>query len=416
MKNIYILISQGNLYRDLVRLGMIHHLLDTHPDVRVILLTQASQVEEVIRETAHERLELRHHNICETAGQAGRLINRRIRTRNPWLIRFYFALEKRLAPVPEHIESVFAEFPPDLIVSTHPRIIWEYDVITYARRHGIRTLGSVKSWDNVLRGLVSNTEYLSVWNRRNYNEARENLHCPEQKLRMVGSCAFDRYFTHGVIRDRDEYIRSLGLDPDRPVVLFGTAGSFTPDWDETFMMDVLLHLRASVKALRDIQIICRLHPITHLEYFVPYADEPGVVLSHGSYVKTLGWCMTRDEVDAMANMLKHVDMVITPASTLSIEGPIFDTPTLVTMFSTVRRERHARDMQRWWLNRHFKTIHEKQWLPLITSPEALGAGMIENLKNPGMYQQERKEIVDEYVTFTDGKSYERLAAYIYDIA
>ncbi|HPQ39591.1 MAG TPA: hypothetical protein PLV45_04395 [bacterium] len=416
MKNIHIVISQGNVYRDLVRLGMIHHLLETCPDVRVVLLTQASAVAEVIRETAHERLVVRHHDICETAGAAGRLINRRIRSRNPWLTRLFFEVEKKLAPVPRNIDTIFTEFPPDLVVSTHPRIIWEYDVVTYARKHGIRTLGSVKSWDNVLRGLVSNTEYLSVWNRRNYHEARHNLHYPEDKIRMVGACAFDRYFSEGVIQDRASFLETMGLDPGRPVVFFGTAGSFAADWDETYMMDVLLDLRKSIPELRGIQIICRLHPITHLEYFMPYSEVPGVVLSHGSYVKTLGWCMTRDEVDRMANMLNHADMVITPASTLSIEAPIFDTPTIVTMFSTVRGERHARDMKRWWLNRHFKTIQENHWLPLVESPEELGRIMVESLNEPGRYESERREIVKEYVTFTDGKSYERLASYLSESA
>ncbi|MBN1295826.1 CDP-glycerol glycerophosphotransferase family protein [bacterium] len=416
MKNIYIVISQGNVYRDLVRLGMIRHLLDLRSDVRIILLTQANDVPDVIRETLHPRLLLRRHEICETAGTAGRLINRRIRTNRKWFTRALYAAEKCLAVAPDHLEPLFSTYPPSLVVSTHPRIIWEYDVITYARKNGIRTAGNVKSWDNVLRGLVANPEFLSVWNKRNFEEARDNLHYPDSRLRMVGSCAFDRYFTPGVIRDREVFWRSKGLDPGKPIVLFGTAGSFAADWDETFMMDVLLNLRRVQHELRNMQIVCRLHPISHLEYFLPYAEAPGVILSHGSYVPTLGWCMTRDEVDDMANMLHHADAVITPASTLSIEAPIFDTPTIVTLFSTVRRERHARDMKRWWLNRHFRIIDDRKWLPLVRTEDELAEAIVTALKNPGDYSEGRRALVDEYITFTDGKSYQRLADYLYEIA
>ena len=213
-----------------------------------------------------------------------------------------------------------------------------------------------------------------------------------------------------------QFMRSMGLDPENPIVLFGTAGSHAPDWDETHVMDLLLQITDQCAELRSIQFVCRLHPSSRLEHFWPYHDHPRVILSFGSYVKTLGWCMTKDEVDQMANMLCHADLVITPASTLSIEAPVFDTPTLVTLFSTVRPELHAKATKKAWLEMHFKPIVEHDWLPLVHTSEDLAPMMTRALQDPAWYREGRKAIVEEYITLTDGKSYQRVAQFISDLA
>jgi hypothetical protein len=121
-------------------------------------------------------------------------------------------------------------------------------------------------------------------------------------------------------------------------------------------------------------------------------------------------------VDEIANMLCHADIVITPASTLSIEGPIFDTPTIVTLFSTVRPDLHEKATEAGWLSMHFKPIVNNDWLPLARSPEELLGMMRKALKDRSWYRDARKALVDEYVTFTDGKSYQRVARFIDELA
>jgi hypothetical protein len=416
VRNVYIAISEGNVYRDLVRLGMLGHLLETAPDMRVIILTQAWAVREVREEVRHERVIVARHDRYFPRRPFGQLIEVRRMQKRRFLIDLLTKLEGYAAPVPAGLRELFFEYPPSLVVSTHPSQIWEWDLISIARKRGIPSAGIVKSWDNVLRHLHARADRVGVWGKANYREALEVEKYRDREVRMLGPAAFDRYFTPGVILPRDDFWRSKGLDPSKPVIFFGTAGAFSGDWDETFMMDLLLEMTEREEDLKDVQLVCRLHPCSYLQYFWPYRDHPRVVLSFGSYVKTLGWCMTRDEVDEMANMLCHADVVITPASTLSIEGPIFDTPTIVTLFSTVRPDLHARAMEDGWLSMHFKPIVRNDWLPMARSPEDL-LGMIRKaLHDRSWYREGRKALVDEYVTFTDGKSYRRVARFIDELA
>jgi hypothetical protein len=416
VRNVYLVVTQGNVYRDLIRLGMLRYLLDSAPDIRVLLLTPAWAVPEVLKEVEHERVIVARHDLFSANGWPGRLARIRQRRKSRAAIDALLYIEKRIPAAPAGLPELFSAYPPSLMVSSHPQVPWEWNAIAYASRMGVTTAGIIKSWDNLLQVPVSRTDYLAVWGKANCREALEITRYRENEVTMVGPAAFDRYFTPGVIRPRDEFWRSKGLDPDKPIVLFGTAGAFTGDWDETFMMDLLLQMTEEAEDLREAQFICRLHPITHLEYFWPYREHPRVTLSFGSYVKTLGWCMTPDEVDDMANMLCHADLVITPASTLSLEGPVFNTPTIVTLFSTVRPELHARATETGWLRRHFKPIVENGWLPLARTPQDLLQMMRRALRDRSWGSDQRRALVDEYVTFTDGKSYQRVATFIDDQA
>ncbi len=409
MRNVYLALSEGNVYRDLVRLGMLRHLLARSADLRVVLLTQAWAVPEVLEEVRHERVVVARHDWFTPGRLVGNLIQLRRRLRHRALIDAALKVEALNATAPPGIRDLFDRYPPSLVVSTHPLEVWEWDLIAFARRCGVPTLGVIKSWDNVLRHPQSRTDCVTVWGRANFREAQEVERYRSGEIRMVGACAFDRYFLPGVRADREAFWRSKGLDPTRPVVVFGTAGAFSGDWDETFMMDLLLEITEKDPDLRKVQIVCRLHPCSRLQYFWRYRDHPRVVLSFGSYVKTLGWCMTVDEVDEMACMLKHADLVITPASTLSIEAPIFDTPTIVTLFSTVRPDLHARATEAGWLSMHFRPIVENDWLPLARTPDELGQMIRKAIADRTWYRDGRGAIVAEYVTFTDGRSYQRVA-------
>lgn len=417
MRNVHIAISQGMLYRDIVRLGVLRSLLERAPDVRVVLLTQAYAVQEVLDEVQHERVVVRRHDIfkCPSRWPSYALLLRRL-ARSRSAINTLARLEAGIFKVPGEIDTLFSELPPSLVVTTHPLEFNEWDIIASARRRRFRTASIVKSWDNILRRPRSRGDTIAVWSRANRREAIEVEQYRDDEVHMIGPTCFDRYFTEGVFRDRSEYWRSKGLDPEKPVVVFGTAGSFSPDWDETFMMDLLLEMTEQDDALRDVQFVCRLHFMSHLEHFWPYRDHPRVVLSFGSYLKTLGWCPTVPEVDDFVNMLHHADAIITPASTLVLEGPIVDTPTIATLFSTVRPDLHARATETGWLQMHFKPLVENDWLPMARTPEDLREMLKRALREPTWYGDERRGLVDEYVTFRDGRSHERAAAYIDSMA
>jgi len=416
MRNIYMLISQGIVYRDLVRLGAVDHLVERYGDIRLIILTQASLVPEVIEELRHDRIVLAHHDLYYPSPNQSRLINLRRKLNNRVITRLFLKLEELTSGPPVGLRELFARYPPTLVVSSHTKVIWEWDVITWARRCRIPTAGLVKSWDNVLKRLCVRVDFLGVWSKANKRETIQYERYGSDRVEIIGPLPFDRYFSPDVIRPRDEFWRSQGLDPARPIILFGTAGGVGADWDETFMLDLLLRLVETRVELQGAQIVCRLHPISHLEHFWKYKSNPRVHLSFGSYVKTLGWSMTRGEVDEMANFLRHSDVVVTPASTLVLEAACLDSSTIVTFFSTVLPERMKQLVQAHWLDLHFGVVTRNDWVPVARDPEMLVSMLVRCISDPGWYHDGRKCLVEEYITHTDGKSFERFGSFIDRVA
>ena len=48
-------------------------------------------------------------------------------------------------------------------------------LIATARRHGVPTLGSVRSWDNILQHLTARPDALTVWNAMNAKELSRSI-------------------------------------------------------------------------------------------------------------------------------------------------------------------------------------------------------------------------------------------------
>ena len=415
MRNVYLSFVQGNSVRDLLRLGMLDHLLEVGPDLRIVLLSPAYAVREFREEFEQERVILRRHELCNHVSYlSGQLRKFRMRASNRRVVDLLFFLEAVSVDPPDYVKSVFKEFPSHLVVSTHPMSGWDWDIVSYAHKKGVPTAGVLKSWDNLHKGLRTLPRKLAVWNEVNRREAIEMAHYREEEVSVVGPAAFDRYFTSGVIRPREEFWRRLGLDPTRPVVVFATAGVYDVNRDETFMLDLLLHFIETHPSLSDVQLVCRLHPASRLEYFWSYRDR--VKLSFGSYIKTLGWSMTRAEVDEVANMLCHADLVITPASTMTIEAAVFDTPVIVSAFSEIQPEHAHWQFDNRTFKRHFKPFVDNDWVPIARSCDELLQMMVRSLKDLSWYREGREQIIKTYVPFTDGRCGERVARFIADQA
>jgi len=425
MKNIYLTIlpvSTG--VRDLLRLGMVDELLSLSDEVRVILVTPAHTVPEFHEEFAGPRVVIRAHSMFE--GFPGRRLPQAVlnacmaiqrKASGRRLMRLVSRIQTWLMALDEDkIAGLFTEFPPSLVVSSHPLMISDWRLFYAAKRRRIPTLAIVRSWDNILKGLKILPDFLAVWNEINRKEAMDRYGYTENEVIVTGSPPFDRYFLPGTLQPRDAYLSAAGLNPGRPVIVYATLGQFHYAYDETFLLDLLLKLADEHDELAEAQIVCRLHPMSQIRYFWKYTTNPRVTLSFPkTYDKTIGWSMTVEEADDSANLLCHADVVITPTSTMMLEAPIFDTPTILPIFSTVQPELAERYFGGLALKQHCKPLAEKEWLPFVRSEQELADALLQAIRDPELGREGRLAVVEEYVPFRDGKCGERVARLILDL-
>ena len=165
------------------------------------------------------------------------------------------------------------------------------------------------------------------------------------------------------------------------------------------------------------QIICRLHPWSRLELFEKYSAIPWIKISYiNTHFPTIGWYMNKNDVKEMANMIGHSDLVISPGSTVLLESAIFNRPTLFPIFHDLQPERTSQYFNRWVLGKHFDRIKRMDLVPIIDKSNNFSSMVNKCLENPNWYSEQRHQLVQDYVQFTDGDSTKRLAKAAIDIA
>lgn len=164
-------------------------------------------------------------------------------------------------------------------------------------------------------------------------------------------------------------------------------------------------------ALKDGRFVCRLHPVNHLEHFWRYWDDPKVAFSFVSYLKALGWSVTRDDVDDLTNLLHQSDVVICAWSTLVLEAMVMDNPTIVPAFSPIQRD-GARLHMEIAFRLNYRSFVKNGWIPIAQSPEELKEMINGALRDRSWRQEDRRAAVELRVPFRDEKSSRRVTEFL----
>ncbi len=328
MRTIFISVQTGMVVRDVLRCGPLARVL-SHPDTHVVLLTPGVRDPAFVDEFAHERVTIVPHTPYAPTPMVWRLMTRRWRhARTPAMADGIHRLEERFIPTPPDYERLIAEYRPSLVVSGDPLRPGDANLIAAARRHDVPSLGSVRSWDNLMKHLRTRPDTVTVWNAINAREAVGLDRFRPEQVMEVGAPQLDVYFS---TRDTAD----LGLDPRKKTLVLATS-SFTYESDQTYLVDMLLEAMRNGEIRHPLQIVLRLHPDDRVGRYLKYRHAPEIILDIPErYMATLGWTMTHADLQRMAALLEHADVMVNFATTVTLEAAIVDTPTLLVAFSPI---------------------------------------------------------------------------------
>jgi hypothetical protein len=147
--------------------------------------------------------------------------------KHPRLAARLFAWMKTLErgiPVNPAIERFLAGLRPDVALFT-PLIdlgSQQLDYLIAAKVLGLRTVLCVMSWDHLSSKSVIRVlpDMVTVWNDRQRREALEFHGVPAERIVVTGAQCFDTWFGRAPSASRPEFCRRVGLDPDRPFILY----------------------------------------------------------------------------------------------------------------------------------------------------------------------------------------------------
>jgi hypothetical protein len=405
MRTIFLSVQTGMVVRDLLRCGPLERIL-AHPEAQVVLLSAGVRDPAFVAEFSSDRVSVVPHKPYSPTPMVWRLLVRRWHyARSPRMAGLMHRVEERFIPTPPAYAELFDRYLPALVVSGDPLRPGDANLVATARRRGVPSIGSVRSWDNLLKHLRTRPETLTVWNAINAREAVEIDRYRADKVSVVGAPQLDTYFrTAGPAYTKEE----LGLDPRKRTLLLATS-SFTYESDQTYLVDLLLEAIRNREIRQPLQIVLRLHPDDRVGRYLKYRYAPEVVLDIPErYLATLGWTMTSSDLDRMAALLCHADVMVNFATTVTLEAAIVDTPTLLVAFSPIDPDEMRRYVDGLHFRMHYKALVERDLVPIARDRVQLVNWVNRFLDDPALYAQQRAAIVREWVQFTDGRSAERL--------
>ena len=184
------------------------------------------------------------------------------------VIRMIARLERAIPSSPA-IDRYVREQQPDVVLATSvvklasPQV----EFLKSARALCIPAATLVASWDNLTnKGLLKwQPEQVFVWNEIQRREAIELHGLPPDRVTATGAGLFDTWFDRRPSGPRDDFVRAMGLDPERPYVLFlGSSPFVTNHSDEEvrFVERWIQALRASPdERVRGASVVVRPHPV-----------------------------------------------------------------------------------------------------------------------------------------------------------
>jgi len=339
--------------------------------------------------------------------------------RSAWfraLIRFMYTRVEN-----NECRDLLKRIKPDLLFL--PTLIYgvEYALLREAKRLGIRNGAMVSSWDN----FYSKT-FLRVFPDRLFTQTKSlaeqavrSADLDPKRITTVGVPQYDRHFKKSDVISREEFLKEIGGDPNKKLILYALSGKVGMDTDAA-MLEILHRAMTEKKFGENVQVLIRPYPKSDFSEgriekmqtkygFLSYSASGSVGAGKDR------WEFDERSLKLLLNSLAHSDVVVSTYSTFFIEAAIFDKPIVAVAFDGQKKSDSSNSAERFFMWDHLKEIGKHNAIVRAKSePEFLSA-ITSALKDPQALSTARQAIVRDQCVFTDGNSSTRLAEGIRDM-
>lgn len=327
--------------------------------------------------------------------------------------RWRSVLRKIYELVPDSSYDAYLHtYKPDLIFVANLLSSQDTRLMKVAKKKGIRTVGMVKSWDNIGNKafIYLACDTLIVPNVIAQEEAEEVLAVPRESIRVVGLPQFDMYVDKSLITSREMFFNKIGADPTKKLILFAATGrEWTPHEPE--IIEELSKAIEDGRVKIPMQVLVRFHP----KYENPeerLATLPHLICERPGTFSTgkLGeWEFERDDIVHLLNSLYHADVCINTASTMALESMVFDKPTIGIAFDGSAQLPIFRSVRRFYDLPHNKILVSFGGEDVVYSFSELVESIHRACTDPGHRALGRALTREKECYQLDGRAGERIA-------
>ncbi len=333
-----------------------------------------------------------------------------------WLYRLYNA---SWWPAPEWLASLFESYQPDLILIAFPQTLPGFMVNRMAQSAGVPVIAYINSWDQpTTKGpLPRGIRHIMVWNQQMRQELIDFHSIPAEHISVVGGVHLDLYFQDDLFLPRDAFLQSLGIDPARKLIVYGTYSERLGPDEPAVARHVAEQVVAAAYA-EPVTLLIRPHPKDqNWQTRLGALDSlPNVQVRRSS---SFGADREPDAVQGaiadlkhLVNLMKHADVVLNGPGTLALDAIAFDTPVISVGFDGDRQLPYDRSILFRYDFDHYAKVIEAEGTWLVKSYEELDEAINAYLENPALDAAGRRRIRQEQLAPFDGRAGERIVTTI----
>ncbi len=290
------------------------------------------------------------------------------------------------------------------VIVTNPQAHASLPFLTAARRLRLPVAGYIASWDHpVGKGLVSPLLDRYIVQNETMRVDLQRYHGIDPgRVSVTGWPQTDIYHRSRPRRVYGELLRGLGLEADRPVVLFaGNAPNNAPY--EGNLVRRLVAWWQQTGARERFSLLLRPHPYDRQvdERFASALGQPGVAVQQANLT----------DLEDLATLLQHVDCVVANGGTILLEALVNDRPSVCVTFD------EGAPMGRRWADlnlagEHYRKLIESDAFYRAADFQELVLAIDRTLSSPAELRAERRRIVHKVVGEIDGRAAQRVVSAI----
>ncbi len=320
------------------------------------------------------------------------------------LLRF---LDRLLMPA-NPFAALFDAYMPSLVFATDVTSDLDVRVLEEAARRGVKTVGMVRSWDNLTsKGVMRAVPDTLVVNNDIVRAEAFKFHgIAESRVVPVGVPHYDRYFKKEAADGR--FLSSMGIPDGSKVALFAPVGDRYVRENDVDIY-ALGQLDRYLPALW--HILVRLPPADTVKKIEAgkFSSRIHLFRPGGSFGMVKNTELSRDDDDMLRAMLSRADLVVTGPSTMVIDAALYDKPVILIGFDGEENKPYLESVRRYYDYDHFAPIKESGGAPLARTVREFQTLLAGYIADPSKDRAARRRIVELECQFTDGESSARLA-------
>jgi hypothetical protein len=320
-----------------------------------------------------------------TSGIGGAVVGHRV------VARALMAAE-RLLPVSPVMLRQLEEASPDVVLLTALTFSRSraMEQLKAARALGIPTAGCIMSWDHLSSKALLHMppDRTIVWNDVQKREAMEMHGIAAESIAVTGAQCYDQWFDKTPARTRDQFCRTVGLDPSKPFVLYvcSTMSPVPNPVEPAFVKEWIEAVRASGDPmLRTAGVLVRPHPERVREWSGVSLEGLENVVVHGR---------TPIDSDAKADYfdsLYYSSAVVGLCTSVFLEAAIVGRPVLTLLLPAYRMHQDGMAHFRYLLNVEGGLLHTAPDMPSHLTQLA------EVMKRSGSRDERNRRFVTAFV-------------------